>query len=57
VTRAEIYSNGRRLLQLGNREWVTAIEVISANSYSLPLCVIFKAKVAIAGWFEKLPKD
>ncbi|CEJ62228.1 hypothetical protein PMG11_10734 [Penicillium brasilianum] len=57
VTRAEMYGNGRRLLQPGNREWVTAIEAISADGYSLPPCVIFKAKVAIAGWFNNLPKD
>ncbi|CEJ53651.1 hypothetical protein PMG11_00001 [Penicillium brasilianum] len=49
VTRAEMYGNSRRLLQPGNREWVTAIEAIGADGYSLPLCVIFKAKVAIAG--------
>jgi hypothetical protein len=57
VTRAEMYGNGRRLLQPGNREWVTAIEAIGADGYSLPPYVIFKAKVAIAGWFDNLPKD
>ena len=56
VTRAEYYGR-RRLLQSGNREWVTAIEAICADSYSLPLCVIFKGKVAIAGWFDNLLKD
>jgi hypothetical protein len=44
-------------LQLGNREWVTTIEAICADGYSLPLCVIFKGKVAIASWFNNLPKD
>jgi hypothetical protein len=57
VTRAEICGR-RRLLQSGNREWVTAIEAICADGYSLPPCVIFKGKVAIAGWFtNNLPKD
>jgi hypothetical protein len=56
VTRAEICGRPR-LLQSGNREWVTTIEAISADGYSLPPCVIFKAKVAIAGWFDNLPKD
>jgi hypothetical protein len=56
VTRAEICGRPR-LLQSGNREWVTTIEAISADGYSLPPCVIFKAKVAIAGWFNNLPKD
>jgi hypothetical protein len=56
VTRAEYYGR-RRLLQPGNREWVTAIEAICADGYSLPPCVIFKGKVAIASWFNNLPKD
>jgi hypothetical protein len=57
VMRAEFYGR-RRLLQPGNREWVTAIEAICADGYSLPPCVIFKGKVAIAGWFsDNLPKD
>jgi hypothetical protein len=57
VTRAEWHGR-RRLLQQGKREWFTAIEVICADRYSLPLCVIFKGKVAIAGLFtDNLPKD
>jgi hypothetical protein len=56
VTRAEYYGR-RSILQPGNREWVTAIEAICADGYSLPPCVIFKGKVAIAGWFDSLPKD
>ncbi|KAJ5655071.1 hypothetical protein N7490_002074 [Penicillium lividum] len=56
VTRAEYYGR-RSILQPGNREWVTAIETICADGYSLPPCVIFKGKVAIAGWFDNLPKD
>jgi hypothetical protein len=56
VTRAEYY--GRRSnLQPGNREWVTAIEAICADGYSLPPCVIFQGKVYIEGWFDNLPRD
>ena len=56
VTRAEYYGR-RSILQPGNREWVTAIEAICADGYSLPPCVIIKGKVAIAGWFDNLPHD
>jgi hypothetical protein len=56
VTRAEYYGR-RSILQPENREWVTAIETICADGYSLLPCVIFKGKVAIAGWFKNLPKD
>lgn len=56
VTRAEYYSR-RSILQPGNREWVTAIEAICADGYSLPPCIIFKGKFAITGWFDNLPKD
>jgi hypothetical protein len=56
VTRAEYYGR-RSLLQPGNREWVTAIESICADGYSLPPCIIFKGTVYQAGWFDSLPKD
>jgi hypothetical protein len=58
VTRAEYYGR-RSILQPGNREWVTAIETICADGYSLPPCIIFKGQVYIAGWFESssLPTD
>jgi hypothetical protein len=56
VTRAEYYGR-HSILQPGNREWVTAIEAICADGYLLPPCIIFKGKVAIAGWFDDLPKD
>jgi hypothetical protein len=41
VTRAEYYGR-RSILQPSNREWVTAIEIICADGYSLPPCIIFK---------------
>ena len=57
VTRAEYYGR-RSILQPGNREWVTAIEAIYADGYSLPPYVIFAGKVYIAGWFKSnLPGD
>ena len=56
VTRAEYYGR-RSILQPGNREWVTAMETIDADGYSLPPGVIFKGKVAVAGWLDNLPKD
>jgi hypothetical protein len=56
VTRAEYYGR-RSILQPGNREWVTAIKAICVDSYSLPPYMVFKGKVAIAGWFDNLPKD
>ena len=57
VTRAEYYGR-RSILQPGNREWVTAIEAICADGYSLPPYVIFAGKVYIAGWFKSnLPGD
>jgi hypothetical protein len=56
VTRAEYYGR-RSILQPGNREWVTAIEAISADGFSLPPCVIFKGQVYKEAWFDNLPKD
>ena len=58
VTRSEYYGR-RSLLQPGNREWVTAIEAISASGWALPPCIIFKGKVFVQSWFEDpaLPQD
>jgi hypothetical protein len=58
VTRAEI--TGRpKLLQPGQREWVTSIECINSMGYAVPPCIIFKGKVHIQGWYEELglPND
>ena len=58
VTRAEI--DGRpKLIQPGNREWVTSIECINSTGWVLPPCLIFKGQVHIQGWYEDeaLPKD
>jgi hypothetical protein len=47
-----------KLLQPGNREWVTAIEAVNSTGWALPSYVIFKAtKYSQEGWFETLPDD
>lgn len=54
ITRSEYYGR-RSLLQPGNREWVTAIETISASGWALPPCIIFKGKVFVESWFDDVP--
>jgi hypothetical protein len=58
VTRADTDSRGK-LLQPGNREWVTTIESINTLGWALPPCIIFKGKNHIQGWYEDLalPND
>jgi transposase len=56
ITRAEYYGR-KSVLQPGNREWVTAIESISASGWALPPVIIFKGKVYIESWFDGLPGD
>ncbi|EED15738.1 hypothetical protein TSTA_051750 [Talaromyces stipitatus ATCC 10500] len=47
-----------KLLQPGNREWVTAIEATNSTGWVLPSYIIFKAKqYTRLGWFEDLPDD
>ncbi|CBF70985.1 hypothetical protein AN4391.2 [Aspergillus nidulans FGSC A4] len=56
ITKSE--SCGRRpVLQPGNREWVTAIESISASGWALPPTLIFKGKQYNQAWFTGLPPD
>jgi hypothetical protein len=47
----------RKLLQPGNREWVTAIEAVNATGWPLPPYIIFKGKSVVEGWFDNLPAD
>ena len=56
VMRAEYYGQCH-LLQPGNRKQVTAVKAICTDGFLLLPCIIFKGKVAIAGWFDNLPKD
>jgi hypothetical protein len=53
ITRAEMLGKPR-LIQPGQREWVTAIECIRLKGYVVPPTIIFKGKVYIEGWFEEL---
>jgi transposase len=47
-----------KLLQPGNREWVTAIEATNSTGWALPPYIIFKAKKNVRlGWFDELPDD
>ena len=56
ITRAEYYGR-RKLLQPGNREWVTIIESINASGWVLPPYVIFKGKTYQESWFKDLPNN
>ncbi|EED21129.1 transposon, putative [Talaromyces stipitatus ATCC 10500] len=57
ITGSDRYARPK-LLQPGNREWVTAIEATNSTGWALPSYVIFKAKqYTRLGWFENLPSD
>ena len=56
VTHAEYYSK-RRVMQPGNREWVTAIETINSSGWALPPTIIFKVKIFNQVWFSNIPRD
>jgi hypothetical protein len=58
VTTAE--RRGRpKLVQPGNREWVTVIEAVSAEGQSIPPFIIVKGKKHLRSWYEgsTLPVD
>jgi len=48
-----------RTVQLGNREWVTIIEAISAQGIAIPPLVIFEAVMHQAAWYKDniIPHD
>lgn len=56
VTRAECYGC-RAVLQPGNREWVTAVEIVNALGWALPPLIIFKGKRYKASWLHGTPRD
>jgi hypothetical protein len=57
ITSSDRYGRPK-LLQPGNREWVTAIEAVNSTGWALPSYVIFKAaKYLQEGWFETLPTN
>jgi hypothetical protein len=41
-----------RTRQPGNREWVTAIEAISAKGWAIPPFIIFAAKLYQTNWYQ-----
>jgi hypothetical protein len=41
------------LIQLGDREWVTVIQSICANSEATPPFIIYKGRVHISAWYEE----
>jgi hypothetical protein len=50
------YHGKRKVLQAGNREWVTVVEAINAEGGILPPYLIFKGKIFLERWFP-LPPD
>jgi hypothetical protein len=56
ITSADRYGR-TKLLQPGNREWVTVIESINASGWTLPPYIILKGQNIQEGWFDKLPND
>jgi hypothetical protein len=46
----------RKLLQPGDREWVTAIECVHLDGV-LPPTIIFKAKLLMSAWCRTVPSD
>uniref|UniRef100_A0A093ULC9 Tigger transposable element-derived protein 2 n=2 Tax=Talaromyces marneffei PM1 TaxID=1077442 RepID=A0A093ULC9_TALMA len=57
ITGSDQYARPK-LLQPGNREWVTAIEATNSTGWALPSYIIFKAKKNVrVGWFDDLPDD
>ncbi|EDN06865.1 hypothetical protein HCAG_03395 [Histoplasma mississippiense (nom. inval.)] len=56
ITSSERYGRAK-LLQPGNREWVTVIEAVNAIGWALPPYIILKGQGLLEGWFEGLPED
>ena len=55
ITSAERYGRAK-LLQPGNREWVTVIESINASGWALPPYIILKGQNIQEGWLDGLPE-
>ncbi|EED11440.1 transposon, putative [Talaromyces stipitatus ATCC 10500] len=57
ITGSDRYARPK-LLQPGNREWVTAIEATNSTGWAIPSYIIFKAKKNVRlAWFDELPSD
>jgi hypothetical protein len=44
--------NHLKTIQLGNREWVTAIAAVNALSWAIPPFIIFAGKTHLSAWYE-----
>jgi DNA-binding Lrp family transcriptional regulator len=42
-----------KLVQPGNREWVTVIQGINSQGWAVPPFIVFKGKWHLASWYEK----
>jgi hypothetical protein len=47
----------KKVIQPGNREWVTIIQGVGAAGHLLPPFVVFAGSVLINTWFKDLPRD
>ncbi len=47
----------KKVIQPGNREWVTIIQGVGATGHLIPPFVIFTGSVLIDVWFKDLPRD
>ncbi|EED11995.1 pogo transposable element, putative [Talaromyces stipitatus ATCC 10500] len=57
ITGSDRYARPK-LLQPGNREWVTAIEATNSTGWAIPSYIIFKVKKNVRlGWIDDLPSD
>ena len=58
VTSAERHSQAR-LVQPGNREWVTVIQGVNAQGWSVPPFIIVTGKYHLSSWYQNssLPHD
>ncbi|CEJ95254.1 hypothetical protein VHEMI10745 [[Torrubiella] hemipterigena] len=54
VTSSERSQKGRKA-QLGNKQWATLIEYISAGGYMIPPFVIVAGKTHLSSWYENSP--
>ena len=60
ISTAKVVTGSQRagkalVTQPWNREWVTAVEAIAANSWALLPMIIFAGKMHQAAWYEALP--
>ncbi|KAL1982496.1 hypothetical protein VTN96DRAFT_1287 [Rasamsonia emersonii] len=54
---SETRESHAKIIQPGNREWVTAIVAVNATGWALPLQIILAAKNHQSQWYKVVPKD